>query len=173
MMSHSQAKAAPTFQAKEIKQRFASELSKIVRQSRFRAAFDALLHQSLVILAGVAGFCALAAGLIWSDKAWIAGILGAVPSLSSVLARQLHCVRAANWHRRRSVKVDALQHRLEYELPPEPTSAQIAELSEQLRSIELELMNDWEAMTRSDETQTLGMGAWRTQRGVRSGDKHG
>jgi hypothetical protein len=134
-----------------LKQQLESELSAIVNQSQRRGRFDATLHQFLVILAAFAGFCSLAAGLIWHDKAWIAGVIGAIPSLSSVLMGKLHCLQAASWQRRRAIEVEALRRRLVYEHPETPTRDQIAALSRELGTIEAKLTDRWEAATKTDD----------------------
>lgn len=146
-----------------LKQNLRQELCGLIWSSRWHGGFDALAHQSLLIVAAVSGFVSLAVGLAThngaliapDNGALIAGILGAVPSLASLLIRQLHCVKAANWHRRRAGEVDALRLRLDYELPKEPSAEALAALSSELRNIQASLRAEWESVTNNDETTNL------------------
>jgi hypothetical protein len=112
------ATTAPSEEPTEIKKRrdeFIKELSDTAKYHRIRGKFDAWLHQFLVILAALGGFGALTAGLLWPNKGWIAGTIGAVPSLAAVLSLQLHCVKATNWHNRVANEMESLRHRLQFE----------------------------------------------------------
>jgi hypothetical protein len=91
------------------------ELAISEKNHRWWASWDARWHQTLVIVAACAGFFALAAGLVWPDRGWIAGIIGAVPSLASLLIGQLHCVKAANWNTRKAQEAECMRYRLQYE----------------------------------------------------------
>jgi hypothetical protein len=103
------------------------------------------MHQLLVILAAFSGFGALAAGLLWPDKGWIAGILGAIPSLATVLILRLHCVKAANWHNRKAHEMEGLRYRLQFERDD------IVTVSKDLRAINAKLIAQWEETTAGDE----------------------
>jgi len=77
----------------------ADSSSKISSHSR-RRFFDASLYQLLIILAALSGFAARIAGFAF-DSAKVAGIIGAVPSVCTILIQDLHCIPAQNWRNRR------------------------------------------------------------------------
>jgi hypothetical protein len=115
------------------------------KRHRRRAVINSLMHQILVILAACAGFGALAAGLMWPDKGWIAGIMGAVPSFASVLILRLHCVRSANWHNRKAHELEGVRYRLQFE------GEDIVVASREVRAIKERLLSMWERTTANDE----------------------
>ena len=121
------------------------ELSKSEKYHRRRGTFDASLHQALVILSAVAGFVSFAAGLVWRDQGWIAGIIGAIPSLATVLALRLHCVKAANLHVRKAQELESLRYRLQFE------GDDVAVVSKDFREISEKATSAWELATATDE----------------------
>ena len=129
---------------------FLEELTDAIKSHKCKRRVDALLHQSLVIGAAIAGFVSLALGL-WSDSShdygkW-AGIVGALTSVATILSQQLNCVRAINWNERMRVELDGIRLQLVYEHQLTPSPAELAELSKQLRNVKLKMAAEWEKAT--------------------------
>jgi hypothetical protein len=122
-----------------------AKLSCLLWRSRFKASFDSWLHQILVIVAVLAGFAAFAIGVRWPDQGRLAGIIGAIPSVAAILALRLHCVEAANWHRRMAQEVGGLVYRLDYE------GDEVAVMSRDFRKINKELEAEWTRITSKDD----------------------
>jgi hypothetical protein len=82
-------------------------------------------------------------------------VLGAVPSVATILTQQLHCIKAQTWHDRMATELDGIRTQLLYELKPGATSDDVAALAKQLRSISVKMTDEWEKVI-SAETPRLG-----------------
>ena len=133
--------STPNEQLAGIRDKFITELTGVESRHWRRAKFDASLHQTLVIVAACAGFGALALGFWKEIDPRIVGVIGAIPSLASVLALRLHCVKAANWHGRKAQAAESLRYKLEFE------GHDVSSLSTELRTINEQLLREWEKVT--------------------------
>jgi hypothetical protein len=150
-------------------QALTKELDRLISRHDWKAGFDAFAYQVLVIVAATSGFASLLIGLAWKNAA-LAGALGLIPSVATILISQLQCVRAENWHLRMLADIKGLRYRLLFELPNPPSADQVAAISRELRSTIARLTAEWEKVaksgpiekpihsaraTRSDDTPTV------------------
>ncbi|MCG2637549.1 MULTISPECIES: hypothetical protein [Bradyrhizobium] len=129
---------------------FLRKLSEEIGSHRRRRTFDAGLHQFLVIGAAIAGFAALALGLIAKNSpehatwaAW-AGATGALTSVATILLQQLHCVKAVNWHDRMAVELDVIRDKFLFKHNSAPSEAELAELVEEVAELKMRMLDAWE-----------------------------
>jgi uncharacterized protein YihD (DUF1040 family) len=116
----------------------------------WKRTFDAGMHQFLVIGSAVAGFAALALGLIAKDHpefALWAGGVGALTSVATILSQQLHCVRAVNWHDRMSVELDIIRDKFLFKFNSAPTDQQLSDLTDEVAKLKLKMVEAWEKIT--------------------------
>lgn len=125
---------------------FLKELKGSISSHTWLRRWDSGLYQILVIGAATAGFASLVAGTMYDSATW-AGLIGALTSVATILSQQLHCVKAVHWHERMAVELDAIRLQLLYELKSSPDEAQLAQLSEQLRTLKLRMNEKWESAT--------------------------
>jgi hypothetical protein len=131
---------------------FRAELERTIEDHRRKRGLDSFLHQLLVIGAALAGFVSLWYGLYLKD-ATMAGLIGALTSVATVLSQQLHCVKAQNWHERMATEVEGIRTQLLYELKSNPSLDDIAPLAKQLRTLKSKMADEWERVTSTEPTK--------------------
>jgi hypothetical protein len=135
---------------------FQAELDGTIECHRRKHRFDSRLHQFLVIGAALTGFASLGVGLYFTNNSALAGLIGALTSVATVLSQQLHCVKAQNWHERMATEVGGIRTQLLYELKSNPGLDDIAPLAKQLRTLKSKMADEWERVT-STEPMKLGI----------------
>ncbi|WP_316233761.1 hypothetical protein [Bradyrhizobium sp. SZCCHNPS2010] len=131
---------------KERVDNFLAELNEAIASHRRSRRFDSGLYQFLVIGATIAGIASLAVGALLHDGP-LAGIIGALTSVATVLSQQLHCVKAQNWHDRMVAEIDGIRLQLLYEHQSSPNEESLAKLSNQLRNVRSKMTAEWEKIT--------------------------
>jgi hypothetical protein len=124
---------------------------KITTHERCRRV-DAGFYQFLVIGAALSGFASLGAGLYYKSPE-VAGVIGGLTSVATILAQQLRCVKAIDWRYRASIELEAIKSKLMFEGPAD--DARVAALSAEVRELERRMTDDWEKAT-SGQTPQLG-----------------
>jgi hypothetical protein len=134
---------------------FLKKLNKEIRYHNSRRTFDAWLYQFLVIGSAIAGFAALAFGLVARSKpeyaVW-AGSVGALTSVATILSQQLHCVKAVNWHDRLAVELDVIRDKFLFKHNSAPSEVQLAELTEEVAKLKMRMLEAWERITSTGPT---------------------
>jgi hypothetical protein len=137
------------------KDAFLKKLDKEIKFHHRRRAFDSALYQFLVIGSAVAGFAALAFGLIARDHpgfaVW-AGSVGALTSVATILSQQLHCVKAVNWHDRKSVELGVIRDKFLFKNNSAPDATQLAELTDEVAELNMRMLDVWERITSTGPT---------------------
>jgi hypothetical protein len=131
---------------------FRKELDSEIASHRVKRRIDGFLHQGLIIGAALAGFVSLGVGAITKDATW-AGVIGALTSVATILAQQLHCVKAQTWHDRIATELDGIRTQLLYELKPTPSSEDVAALAKQARLFKAKMTEEWETVLSSQPTK--------------------
>jgi uncharacterized protein YihD (DUF1040 family) len=131
---------------------FLKKLDRAITFHAWKRSFDAFLYQFLVIGAAVAGFTALALGLMArdhpdSDYAVWAGAVGALTSVATILSQQLHCVRAVNWHDRMAVELDVIRDKFLFKCNSAPTDQQLSDLTDDVANLKLRMVDAWEKIS--------------------------
>jgi hypothetical protein len=129
---------------------FRKSLDDSIRVHGWKRRFDAGMHQTLVIGSAVAGFAALAFGLLAKDHpeyALWSGTVGALTSVATILSQQLHCVKAVNWHDRMSVELEIIRDRFLFKFMAEPTDIQLSEMTDDVAKLRLKMVEAWEKIT--------------------------
>ena len=108
---------------------------------------DARWHQLIVILSGACGLLSLAAGA--GGKALLAGVLGGVTTMGSVLTQTLHCVKAQGWQDRMRAELDGIRVQFVYEHGSAPTPEALADLGKQYRDLQSKMSKEWERILSS------------------------
>jgi hypothetical protein len=128
------------------------ELDTQIADHRRTGRFDSFVHQGLIIGAAFAGFVSLIVGLV-AKQPELAGIIGALPSIATILTQQLHCVKAQNWHARFATELAGIRTQLLYELKATASDADVAALAERKRTLEEKMTAEWEKVTTSQPTK--------------------
>lgn len=129
---------------------FLAKLNQSIRWHGWKRTFDAWLYQFLVIGAAVAGFLALAFGLLAEGDpkySFWAGAVGALTSVATILSQQLHCVRAVNWHDRMIVELDIIRDKFLFKFNSAPTGEQLSEMTDEVGGLKLRMVEAWEKIT--------------------------
>ena len=108
---------------------------------------NAFMHQMLVVTAALAGCASLVAGLYYKQPE-IAGIIAIVPTACTLLVQNLHCIRAQSWHDQMAVKYEGMLKQLSFEIA-NPSAADVANMSKELRTFETKMTDDWAKMLAS------------------------
>jgi hypothetical protein len=124
---------------------------KITAHEKYRRV-DAGFYQFLVIGAALAGFASLTAGLYYKSPE-VAGVIGGLTSVATILSQQLRCVKAIDWRYRSSIELEAIKSKLLFEGSAD--EARVAALSAEVRDLERRMTEDWEKGT-SGQTPQLG-----------------
>lgn len=126
---------------------FKAELAGKAKKHNWFRRRNAFLHQALVVTAALAGCASLVAGLYYKQPE-MAGIIAIVPTACTLLVQNLHCIRAQSWHDQMAVKYDGMLQQLSFEIA-NPTSADVATMSKELRTFEAKMTDDWAKMISS------------------------
>jgi uncharacterized protein YihD (DUF1040 family) len=133
-----------------VRSAFLKKLDRAIAFHAWKRSFDAFLYQFLVIGAAVAGFTALALGLMAGDNSkygvW-AGVVGALTSVATILSQQLHCVKAVNWHDRLAVELDVIRDKFLFKFNSAPTDQQLSDLTDEVAELKLRMVEAWERIT--------------------------
>jgi hypothetical protein len=139
----------------DAKSAFLQKLDEGIRSHGQARTRDAAMHQFLVIGAALAGFASLVVGLAAQGQhlasVW-AGALGALTSVATVLAQQLHCVRAANWHDRMVAELDNIRDQFLFKFKSQPTDEQLSELADELAQLKLKMADAWAKVSAAGPT---------------------
>lgn len=115
---------------------FLAELDQEIATHNWKRTFDAGLYQFLVIGAAIAGFCSAAAGLL--ERPYIAGAIGLLTGVATLLSQQLHCVKAIDWHFRMLTALEGIKSQLLYE------GETVERLSQVRRELKARMADLWE-----------------------------
>ncbi|MCC8948536.1 hypothetical protein H8A97_26345 [Bradyrhizobium sp. Arg62] len=126
---------------------FLTELESAIDKHAKAYSKDAQWHQFIVILSGLCGLLSLAAGA--GGKAFLAGLLGGVTTMGSVLTQTLHCVKAQGWQDRMRAELDGIRVQFVYEHGSAPTPEALAGLSKQYRDLQSKMSKEWERILSS------------------------
>jgi hypothetical protein len=129
---------------------FLKRLDDAISSHDKKRTFDAGLHQFLVIGAALSGFAALALGLLAqrdTQYAVWAGAVGALTSVATIIAQQLHCVKAVNWHDRMSVELGIIRDKFLFKFQSVPNAEQLSELTDELAKLKSRMAEAWEKIT--------------------------
>jgi hypothetical protein len=114
-----------------------AHLRRLSRKHMLRSCVDSSLRNALVVASAFAGFASIFIGFYLPHLGWLAGCLGAIPTVAMLVIMNLHCIKAANWHERAKTWIEGLILRLQYE----QTSAvdlrlHVAKVSADLRTLQ-------------------------------------
>lgn len=84
----------------------------------------------------------------------LAGAIGALTSVATILSQQLHCVRAVNWHYRMAVQLDAIRAKFLDKYKSAPSDEELAGLSEEVSNLKIGMLDVWEKVTSSEPTMS-------------------
>ena len=127
--------------------KFLAEIEAAIDKHAKSYSKDARWHQFIVILSGACGLLSLAAGA--GGKALLAGVLGGVTTMGSVLTQTLHCVKAQGWQDRMRAELDGIRVQFVYEHGSAPTPEALAGLSKQYRNLQSKMSQEWERILSS------------------------
>lgn len=88
----------------------------------------------------LAGILGLGFGV---DTRIVAGI-ALIPGIAVAIANQSKLQGKVDWHYRKYDAIKALLRRVNYDLPPEPSAAQVAEIANAFSKVEAEMTAAWE-----------------------------
>lgn len=136
--------------------KFRRELERAATKHHWAAWIQGWSHHALILGAALAGFASLAIALLGGD-AKVAGLVGAIPSVATILSQQFRCVKARSWNERMETEIKGIISQLNYELQASPTLDDLASLSKQWRTLQTKMRGEWESVTSSQQTLLGGV----------------
>jgi hypothetical protein len=100
----------------------------------------------LVIVTVVSSAAAGILGLGFTDDTKLIALLAFIPGIAVIVSNQFKWQDKANWHYRKHDAAKAMLRRLDYELPSNPTEAQLAQLATGYSVIEAEMTKTFEEL---------------------------
>ncbi|HEY4232211.1 MAG TPA: hypothetical protein VGM76_02185 [Lacipirellulaceae bacterium] len=125
--------------------KFSVELQNRIQYHRRHSRWNAFNHQALIVVAILSGVASLVAGIYYNNGP-VSGLIAIVPSACTLLMQNLHCIRAQNWQNRMKTEIEGIRAQLIYETP-NPTQADVARYSAQLRSLDAKMADEWSKAT--------------------------
>lgn len=125
---------------------FLAEIEAAIEKHAKAYAKDAQWHQTIVVFSGVFGLLSLTAGA--AGYALLAGVLGGVTTMGSVLTQTLHCVKAQGWQDCMRTELDGIRIQFVYEHGSNP-SPDAWPLSVKYRELQSQMSKEWERILSS------------------------
>lgn len=83
-------------------------------------------------------------GLGFGVDTRIVAAIALIPGIAVAIANQSKLQGKVDWHYRKYDAIKALLRRVNYDLPPEPSAAQVAEIANAFSKVEAEMTAAWE-----------------------------
>lgn len=125
--------------------RLAEILERHATQTRRRARWNHRTSMTLMVLSVLCSVTAAGLGFFTSQSSRLVGGIAILTPLIAYVAVNLKLEGKASWHHRKSNALRALGSRLRYELPEEPTAAEIAEVSKAYDALNVTMQREWDA----------------------------
>ncbi len=97
-------------------------------------------------------------GLGFGVDTRIVAAIALIPGVAVSIANQSKLQGKVDWHYRKYDALKALLRRVNYDLPPEPTVAQVAEIAAAFSKVEAEMTADWEKSLTADIEESRSPG---------------
>ncbi len=125
-----------------------AELEAAIGRTQHNARTNYMVSQVALITSAAASASAAILGIIDIAviKKWEIGVLAALSTVLISASRQLGLQQKANWHYRKLDQITALRRRLQYQLPPSPSSDNVAAIAKAWSEIEFDMQKEWEDM---------------------------
>jgi hypothetical protein len=127
--------------------KFLAEIEAAIEKHTRAYRWDAFWYQFVVIVSGICGLISLAVGA--KGHAFLAGGLGGVTTIGTILTQTLHCVKAQGWQDRMKAELDGIRVQFVYEHNSAPTAQALAGLSKQYRELTTKMSKEWERILSS------------------------